>query len=52
MLANGDIMELPRCHEDLRLIVDSIVSKFDYILLLMSVYVGYTGVSLATEPFR
>jgi len=52
MLANGDIMELPRCHEDLRIIVDSIVSKFDYILLFMSVYVGYTGVSLATEPFR
>jgi len=52
MLANGDIKDLPRCHEDLRLIVDSIVSKFDYILLLMSVYVGYTGVSLATEPFR
>ncbi len=52
MLANGDIKDLPRCHEDLRLIVDSIVSKFDYILLRMSVYVGYTGVSLATEPFR
>ena len=52
MFENGDITDLPRCHEDLRILVDDIFSEFDSILLFMTVYVGYTGVSLALEPFR
>jgi len=52
MHANGEIADLPRSHDELRIIVDSVFLEFERILLFNTVYVGYTGVSLAVEPFR
>jgi len=50
MLANGEIIDLPRWHDELKIVVDGIFSIFARILLFFSAYVGYTGVSLAVEP--
>ena len=52
MFENGLIQFKKRTTAEINTIVDGIFLSFTFILVSLAVYIGYTGVSLALEPYR